>query len=161
MKKYSCQLFKYVIYILKCNPTSENVMMEKRSVLGTMMPISEIVSFTLERSVIAEWLWALAWEPSIPKFRFWDCCSITYITHKSLKIQASKFLNCTRYIIIPSPYSYYKGLPRWLSGKQSICLCKRHVFDPWVWKIPGDGNDNPLQCSRKFHGQRSLVGYSP
>ena len=29
------------------------------------------------------------------------------------------------------------GLPRWLSGKKkSTCQCRRHVFDPWVGKIP-------------------------
>ena len=37
------------------------------------------------------------------------------------------------------------GLPRWLSGKESACQCKRCVFDPWVGKIPGGGNGNPLQ----------------
>ena len=25
---------------------------------------------------------------------------------------------------------------------------KRHKFDHWVKKIPGEGNGNPLQCSR-------------
>ena len=36
-------------------------------------------------------------------------------------------------------YIYEKGLPRWLSGKESACQCrrcKRHGFDPWVGKIP-------------------------
>ena len=35
--------------------------------------------------------------------------------------------------------------------------------DPWVGKIPGGGNGNPLQysCLENSHGQRSLVGYSP
>ena len=28
------------------------------------------------------------------------------------------------------------GLPRWLSGKESICQGKRCGFDPWVMKIP-------------------------
>ena len=34
------------------------------------------------------------------------------------------------------------------SGKDSTCRhrrCKRHAFDPWVGKIPGGGNGNPLQ----------------
>ena len=36
----------------------------------------------------------------------------------------------------------------------------RRRFDPWG---RGDGNGNPLRCSclEKFHGQRSLAGYSP
>ena len=28
------------------------------------------------------------------------------------------------------------GLPWWLRGKESICQCRRHGFDPWVVKIP-------------------------
>jgi len=36
-------------------------------------------------------------------------------------------------------HSIYNGLPRWLSGKESSCQCRRcrrHRFDPWVEKIP-------------------------
>ena len=34
---------------------------------------------------------------------------------------------------------------------------------PGSGRSPGEGNGNPLQysCLEKFHGQRSLVGYSP
>ena len=39
------------------------------------------------------------------------------------------------------------GLPRWLSGQESACQCRRHEFDPWIGKIPGEGNGNPLQYS--------------
>ena len=39
------------------------------------------------------------------------------------------------------------GLPWWLRRK-SVCLqCRRPGFNPWVGKIPGEGNDNPLQYS--------------
>ena len=27
-------------------------------------------------------------------------------------------------------------LPRWLTGKESSCQCRRHRFDPWSGKIP-------------------------
>ena len=30
----------------------------------------------------------------------------------------------------------YHGLPRWLSGKESACQCRRRGFDPWARKIP-------------------------
>ena len=33
----------------------------------------------------------------------------------------------------------FRGLPRWCSGKEPTCLCRRcrrHKFDPWVRKIP-------------------------
>ena len=28
------------------------------------------------------------------------------------------------------------GLPRWFSGKEPPCQCRRCGFDPWVGKIP-------------------------
>ena len=28
------------------------------------------------------------------------------------------------------------GLPRWQSGKESTCQCRRCEFDPWVGKVP-------------------------
>ena len=36
-------------------------------------------------------------------------------------------------------------------------------FDPWVWKIPWKRKWQPTSVlwPGKFHGQRSLVGYSP
>ena len=40
---------------------------------------------------------------------------------------------------------YYSD--RWLSGKHptyQCWRCRRHKFNPWVGKIPGGGNDNPL-----------------
>ena len=39
------------------------------------------------------------------------------------------------------------GLPWWLSGKEFACQCRRHGFDPWVGKIPKEGNRNQLQYS--------------
>ena len=51
------------------------------------------------------------------------------------------------------------GLPWWL-----ICLqCGRPGFDPWLGKIPWrrKWRPTPVLLPGKFHGQRSLVGYSP
>ena len=42
------------------------------------------------------------------------------------------------------------GLPRWLSGKESVCQCRRHKigwFYPWIRRSPGGGHGNPLQYS--------------
>ena len=48
------------------------------------------------------------------------------------------------------------------SGKESACQCKRHGFDPWVRKISWRRNWQPTPVlPRKWHGQRSLVGYCP
>ena len=63
--------------------------------------------------------------------------------------------------------SYDKwGLPKWHSGKESACQCqrgKRLEFSPWVWKIPCRRKWQPIPVflPGKFHGQRSLEGYSP
>ena len=59
-----------------------------------------------------------------------------------------------------------KQLPRWCSGKESAFQCRRHKrpgFDPWVRKIPWRRKWQPslVLLPGKFHGQRSLAGYSP
>ena len=48
------------------------------------------------------------------------------------------------------------------NGKESICQCRRHEFDPWVRKIPWrrKWQPTPVLLPGKSHGWRSLVGYS-
>ena len=41
----------------------------------------------------------------------------------------------------------YGGLPRWLSGKESACNAGNPGSIPGSGRSPGEGNDNPLQCS--------------
>ena len=55
------------------------------------------------------------------------------------------------------------GLPRWLSGKESSCQCRRLGFDPWVGKISWrrKWQPTPVFFPGKSHGQRRLAGYSP
>ena len=51
-----------------------------------------------------------------------------------------------------------------ISQWQRICLqCRRHRFAPWVEKIPWRRKWQPIPVFLlgKFHGQRSLAGYSP
>ena len=43
--------------------------------------------------------------------------------------------------------SEYVWLPRWLSGEIIHLQCRRHGFNPWVGKIPGEGTGKPLQYS--------------
>ena len=54
-------------------------------------------------------------------------------------------------------------LPTWLSGKESACQYRNHRYDPWIAKIPWrrKWQPTPVFLPGKFHGQRSLVGYSP
>ena len=58
--------------------------------------------------------------------------------------------------------TYLTRLPRWLSGKESACQCKRSRFNPWVGKIPQrrKWQPTPVFLPGKSHGQRNLVGYS-
>ena len=53
--------------------------------------------------------------------------------------------------------------PRWLSGKEPTCQCRRQKrcgFDPWVRKIccSRKWQPTPVFLPREFHGQRSLAG---
>ena len=55
------------------------------------------------------------------------------------------------------------GLPRWLSGKEFGCHCRRCRFNPCVGKIPWKGKwlPTPVFLPGKTHGERSLAGYTP
>jgi len=57
----------------------------------------------------------------------------------------------------------YVGLPRRLSSKESACQCKKCELNPWIGKIPWrrKWQLTPAFSPGKFHGQRSLAGYSP
>ena len=56
-------------------------------------------------------------------------------------------------------------LPRWCSGRESTCQCRRYNrrgFDHWVMKILWSRKWQPTRVflSGESHGQRSLAGYS-
>ena len=44
-------------------------------------------------------------------------------------------------------YKIKLGFPGGTGGKEPTCQCRGHGFDPWVKKIPGEGNGYPLQYS--------------
>ena len=74
------------------------------------------------------------------------------------------FLTCDH--VTPKDY-FTKNMIRsriakWLSDKESACQ-SRCGFNPWVRKIPWrrEWQPAPVLLPGKFHGQRSLVGYSP
>ena len=53
-----------------------------------------------------------------------------------------------------------------LRGKESACQCRSHSrcgFDSWIRKSPWrrEWQPTPVLVPEKFHGQRSLAGYSP
>ena len=64
----------------------------------------------------------------------------------------------------PSHFTLHTYLLPWWLRWQSICLqWWRPGFDPWVGKIPWrkKWQPTPVFLPEKFHGRRSLVGYSP
>ena len=60
-------------------------------------------------------------------------------------------------------FSFTPPPPSWCRGQQSACQRRRRGFDPWVGKIPGSRKwkPTPVFLPGTFHGQRSLVDYSP
>ena len=66
--------------------------------------------------------------------------------------------------VVPFTYSLTtKGVPRWLSGKESACQYRRHRrfrFDFWVEEIPWRRKWQPTSIflPGTLHGQRSLAG---
>ena len=58
------------------------------------------------------------------------------------------------------------GFPRGSADKEPACQCRRHKrlrFNPWVRKTPWrrKWQPTPVFLPGEFHGQRSLVDYSP
>ena len=64
---------------------------------------------------------------------------------------------------VKAPHTLVWGLLWWLSGKESACQCRRHIFKPQVRKIPWRRKWQPtlVFLFGKSHGQMSLVGCGP
>ena len=59
----------------------------------------------------------------------------------------------------------HNRLPRWLSGKELACQCRRYKrcgFHPWAGKNPlrRAWHPTPVFLPGESNGQRSLAGYS-
>ena len=56
-----------------------------------------------------------------------------------------------------------EGLLWCLSGKESLCQCRRRRINPWVEKMSWRSNWQPTPIVQigKSHGKRTLLGYSP
>ena len=79
---------------------------------------------------------------------------------------SSRVLCLTTHIVSRFCWLYLPnmGLPGWLSGKESVCQCRRRKrlgFYPWVGKIPWrrKWQATPVFLPGKSHGQRSLAGW--
>ena len=82
-------------------------------------------------------------------------------TNKTLSLFGGSLFASHYHIIWPPTI----GFPGGTSGKEPSCQCgrcKRRGFVTWVGKIPWrrKWQLNPIFLPGKFHGQRSLAGYS-
>ena len=83
--------------------------------------------------------------------------------HEESSIQKQVQDNPTSRTVDNQTSPNYLGLcPRWLSGKEHACQCRRPGFDPWVGKIPWrrKWQPTPVFLPGESHGQRCLAGYS-
>ena len=95
--------------------------------------------------------------------------TIPFIFRSSLFPQ-TRFL-CVLFCVIQDPFQVhilhlaimFPGLPRWLSGKEPSCQCRRRGFHLWVGKIPWrrKWQPTPVFLPGKSHGQRRWTGYGP
>ena len=107
-------------------------------------------------------------------FFFWKMVFV-YILYSKYFAQdlSAKWVNfwktpiCTfplkKYFILENSW-FIKGLPRWLSGKESTCQCRRYRrcgFDPKVRKIPWRRKwwPTPVFLHGESIWQMSLAGY--
>ena len=63
------------------------------------------------------------------------------------------------YTIIHSVVKYV-GFPDASAGKKIHLQCGRPGFDPWVGKIPGEGNSYPLQYSGLENAMDYIQGHN-
>ena len=82
--------------------------------------------------------------------------SIRLLLHFAFRLKEFFITRSDKYMCMCSS----QGLPRWLSGKESACQCRRHGFDPWPRNIPWKRKWQltPQSLPGESHGQRSLVG---
>ena len=107
-----------------------------------------------------QWILCFETEPFVQAFFF--------LLHFSVLIQ--QLLSSDDYIFflrivfcILSLGIWHRGLPRWLSGNEPACQCRRLPFDPWVRNVPWrrKWQPTPVFLPGESQGLRSLVGYSP
>ena len=104
----------------------------------------------------ATWEAAYKWESELPR---------NYASHHMVgRVLGSQRI---RHNWATISFTYCKlntqTVPKWISGQESTCECRRHRFDPWVKKISRrrKWQPTPVFLAGKCHGQRSLAGYSP
>ena len=95
--------------------------------------------------------------PLLPALNVW-LESLLKFYEKKKKIQCAEFHFLSCVCLVPC-----KGLPWWLSGKESPAVKKTEVRSLGQEDSPRGGNGNPLQysCLANPYRQRTPAGYSP
>ena len=142
------------------------------SPISSPLNFSEVVPSTKLLSLLTQFQHLLSWKSQltqVPSARLSSCTScfsstsqccgpycLKLYTASTWLFKSVSFMRTGTCLIahlcIPRPRSlaFYSRVERlgaslWLSGKESACRCRRCRFDPWIGKIPEEGNGNPLQ----------------
>ena len=93
---------------------------------------------------------------------FADQIILTLVIRSSFKLTHESLWHAS-YFVFTSLTFGSQGFPGSSDGKSVCQQCRRPGFDPWVRKIPWrrQWQPTPVFLPGKFHGRRSLVGYSP
>ena len=93
---------------------------------------------------------------------FADQIILTLVIRSSFKLTHESLWHAS-YFVFTSLTFGSQGFPGSSDGKSVCQQCGRPGFDPWVRKIPWrrQWQPTPVFLPGKFHGRRSLVGYSP
>ena len=113
-------------------------------------PLHNFLLLLFSHSVVSDSL-----RPSPSPWTFWNSCPLSRWSYPTISSSPSAFNH--------SSVTNKLRLPRWLSGKESVCQCGRRGFHPWMEKIPwrSKWQRTPAFLPGKSHGHRSLAGYSP
>ena len=117
--------------------------------LGRWSLHSDVGIYSCPRTVC---FWACAWGRSpldvYTYLHYWLCSRSRKLIKKNL--QHNLMRNKTPSLLLYPPSTLLIRLPRWHSGKDSICQCrrcKRHSLIPGPGRCPRIRNSNPLQYS--------------
>ena len=164
-----------VVYVLGSFPVLSSLSSAPAGLLkrGVQLPTQHFSLLPCGNQLETAWFWLWNGPPpaaqAAPLLGI-PTCAVTTVSILILSISpACHFFYAG---ISQGSLSLHKGpavsfeLPRWLSGQESTCQCRRHRrhrFDPWVGKIPWrkKWQSTPVFLPGESHGQRSLAGYSP
>ena len=123
-----------------------------------------------KESDTTEWLsWTDGADATVNQMVFWGAMQGVFSSLVQnwvlswAKLVLSKY---SRFLKIINPYILVLGFPGGSSGKEPTYQCrrlKRHVFHPWVGRIPWRRawQPTPVFLPGESHGHRSLEGCSP